>query len=221
MCTLLPHFRRALQVHDRLSESAVRASAFEETLDRLTTGAVLVDPESIVLFANKAARSILNERDGLIEDRGRLWTPRAAGADALRNLIGGAARTSTANGFSSGGLLVLNRPSGRRPLQLLVSPLSRAAEAQGTASAVIFIIDPARPVRAVDMRTREAHGFSRAESAVAALLLQDKTVREISDVLCVSANTVRFHLKQMLGKTNTRRQGELVRLLIIGTAVRS
>jgi DNA-binding CsgD family transcriptional regulator len=56
--------------------------------------------------------------------------------------------------------------------------------------------------------------LTAAEAKVARLLVADKTVTEISDVLAVTTNTVRFHLKQLFAKVGVRRQSELVRALL-------
>ena len=57
-------------------------------------------------------------------------------------------------------------------------------------------------------------GLSRAESRIASLLVQGKNVNKISEELRFTLNTVRTHLKRVFEKTNTRRQAELVDLIL-------
>jgi DNA-binding CsgD family transcriptional regulator len=219
--TLIPHVARALVIHEQLVESDTRTRAFDQLLERLTTGALLVEQSGRVVFANGSARSMLAESDGLSVDRGVLRAARARDTNILMNMIGGAAETTVGRSALSGGVLLLGRPSGRRALQLIVSPLSARTDAfpEKRLGAIVFINDPERVPEADTTVLRRAHGLSRAEAEVARLLLQDRTVQEIGEALSISTNTVRFHLKQLFSKSGTRRQSELVRLLLATTQV--
>ncbi len=56
-------------------------------------------------------------------------------------------------------------------------------------------------------------GLSRKESLVAIRLAAGETLNEIADHEFVSPHTVRVHIRDILRKTGTHRQSELVRLL--------
>jgi DNA-binding CsgD family transcriptional regulator/PAS domain-containing protein len=219
---LMPHLQRALQVHTRLAEADAREGAFRDILNRIATGAALVDSDGRVLFINERARATLDERDGLSLDRHTLRTGRPRDTTLLLNLIRGAAETTKGEGSLSGGILLVGRPSRKRPLQIVVSPLSVDARAQhpNGARAIVFIVNPDSMLETDATLIRRLHSLSRAEADVARLLLEDKTPQEIGDKLCISINTVRFHLKHMLSKTGTRRQAELVRLLQDSSQIR-
>ena len=57
-------------------------------------------------------------------------------------------------------------------------------------------------------------GLTAAESRVAVLVGRGRSVREIARELDRSEHTVRWTLKQVLSKTNSPRQADLVRLLM-------
>jgi DNA-binding CsgD family transcriptional regulator len=223
MRALLPHLQRALQVHNRLTEAQTRESVVVSLLDRITTGAILADGAGRVLLANQRAREILRERDGLTCDRGVLRAARARESTELLKLIGGAAQTSVGTALSPGGIVVLGRPSGKRAFQVTVSPMPLLDEA-GVANrplAVMFIVDPERAFEPHVELIRRVYGLSRAEGEVARLLVDGRTLQEIADLLCVSINTVRFHVKQLFSKTDTTRQSELLRVLLSSLPIRS
>jgi DNA-binding CsgD family transcriptional regulator len=215
--TLMPHLQRAVRVHTQLAEADAREGAFCEMLNRIATGAALVDSDGNVLFVNESARLTLAERDGLALDHGSLRTARCRETAILRSLIGGATQTTDGEGSHPGGILLIERPSGKRSFQVIVSPLSHDHVVEvlvpPIARAIVFIVDPDHAPVADSLLVRRFYGFSRAETDVAQLLLQDRSVREIADLLCVSVNTIRFHVKHMLSKAGARRQSELVRLL--------
>ena len=60
----------------------------------------------------------------------------------------------------------------------------------------------------------DALGLTPAESRVAVLLGTGRSVRDIARELGRSENTVRWTLKNVLSKTNSARQADLVRLLL-------
>ncbi len=59
--------------------------------------------------------------------------------------------------------------------------------------------------------------MTAAQARVAVLLSEGLRLNEIAARTRVQVNTVRAHLKEIYAKTGTRRQGELVRLLLLGT----
>ena len=87
MRVLLPHLQRAMNVHSRLVEAAVREHTFCETLDQLTTGTVLVGPMSLVIWTNRAARHLIDAHDGLAIDRGLLRAATPTESHALHRLV--------------------------------------------------------------------------------------------------------------------------------------
>lgn len=213
--TLLPHLRRALQVHKRLAGAEVRDSALSSTLDSLGTGAILVDGSGRVLFANRSARETLEAQDGLKCDRGSLRADRPHDNRLLLKAIADAAAASAGDRMLTGGTITVDRPSGSRSLHLIVAPLPSREHVviPDHPGAMILVLDPERRSEPDLALMGRVYGFSRAEAAVAALLLQDLRLEEIADRLHVSVNTVRFHLKHLLAKTDTHRQSTLVRLL--------
>lgn len=73
----------------------------------------------------------------------------------------------------------------------------------------------APPSRSVQVRSlEERYGLTHAEARVAARLGRGLAVKEIAAELHVGVETVRTHLKRVYAKTGTRRQAELVRLVL-------
>jgi DNA-binding CsgD family transcriptional regulator len=58
------------------------------------------------------------------------------------------------------------------------------------------------------------YGLTPAESRLADLLLEGLEVRGIADSLGITIETTRFYLKRVLAKTGTRRQSELMKLML-------
>jgi DNA-binding CsgD family transcriptional regulator len=103
--------------------------------------------------------------------------------------------------------IALERVSGRRPLLLLVSPF-------GAGRALVRATDPEEAMPCSATILRALYGLTSAEVEVANGLVRGATIEEIADARGTSVATARTQLKMLLAKTDTRRQAELVRLLL-------
>ena len=68
--------------------------------------------------------------------------------------------------------------------------------------------------RILDQILIRLHGLTPAEARLAGLLMQGKSPNDATDELHVGKETVRSQLKNLLSKTGTHRQGELIRMLL-------
>ena len=59
-------------------------------------------------------------------------------------------------------------------------------------------------------RFASEHDLSSREQDMLQLLLQKKTNGEMADILCISENTVKFHMRNLLQKTGCRNRNELL-----------
>ena len=116
--------------------------------------------------------------------------------------------------------MAVSRPSGKRPLELLVTPAcqNRWLELERGAAAIVFVSDPEDTEEAETVLLRGLYGLSRAEAEFAVLLLQGREIKEIAGELHISRNTAKTHLSHLFQKTGTLRQSELLRLLLRGPA---
>ncbi len=215
---LMPHLQRAVQIHRRLAAAQLTSSALAESMDRLLYGLILLDEKGEVLLANGAARGQLASRDGLTDDKGILGASKRAESSELRRLIADALDGATGRGLGSGGALSLSRRSGARPLSLLVAPFkSDAPELFGgrRPAVVVFVSDPDRRIDAASEMLAQLHGLSAAEAKVAAQLLEGGSLADMAARLGISRNTANTHLKRVFEKTDTRRQSDLLRVLLL------
>jgi DNA-binding CsgD family transcriptional regulator len=80
--------------------------------------------------------------------------------------------------------------------------------------AAVHVFDPAsRPVATAE-RLRALYGLTPAEAGLAQALAAGRSLHEYADDAHVTCQTARWRLKQVLAKTDTHRQAELVRLLL-------
>lgn len=186
-------------------------------IDLLPMSVFLVSSEGRVLVKNESARILIDKEDGLRVDGGRLRAARAEETALLRDYIARAARRG-GDGLRWEGAFPLSRSPGRHALAVLVCSVG-ANSAMRERLAAVVASDPNSLPEPDPERLRALYRLTPAEADVAVQLAQGRRLHEVADSLGVSINTVRTHLRQLFLKTDTKRQTDLVRLLICGPAM--
>jgi DNA-binding CsgD family transcriptional regulator/PAS domain-containing protein len=206
---LVPHLRRALVLHEHLSELESRHAGAIDVIDTMRSGVILIDARGQVEAVNRAARALLGRRDGLYSAADGLRAGRAAETQRLRQLVHAALGTTTGTGMGAGGDMTVSRLHKRNDW----------GEHGRRAGAIVIVHDPdQRPELDADV-LRRIYGFSAAEVRVAGLLVAGRSVRDIAALLRVEISTVRTHVSRLLAKSGTSTQAQLVAVLLGSPAV--
>jgi DNA-binding CsgD family transcriptional regulator len=184
------------------------------TLSLLRVGVVLLASDGRVVSANRSAQRAIRRGDALfvVENRLRARDPRESGE--LGRLVAQAAEQASAALEAS---IALSRASGGRPLALVIRPLAADATTRGCVA--VFICDPEQEADAETETLVRLYRLTTAEARVARALVRGRTLEEAARQFRVSVHTARIHLKHALAKTESRRQSDLVRLLMAGPAM--
>ncbi len=118
-----------------------------------------------------------------------------------------------------GGVAAIERGPGRRSLEVLIAPFSHDDfRGEGTDElAIIFVTDPEATVIDVSELLMQMYGLTRTEANLAAKLVEGLSFAEACDVMSITQNTGRTHLKRIFSKTGTNRQAALVKLILGGS----
>lgn len=208
------HLVRAANLSLRLSRAELARHANADALDRIDQGVLIVAANAEVLFANRAAESLLAEADGIRTEKSALRAGATADTSQLQGLIAAAAERSG----NAGGMMALSRPMPRRPLNVQVAPLTieSAWFATGASAAIVFVADPDNAPRTTQDQLRQLYRLTPAEAAVAIAIARGAGLQVVADELKISLTTARTHLQHVFEKTETRRQAELVRVIAAG-----
>lgn len=215
---LLPYLEKSLRARQMLKRSQTVRQVALGALDVMPIGVILVSLGGAVLAANKVARDIMAGRDVLTVGRNGLEVITEGRKTRFRDMLAEALKPRERNRAIRPPAFSVVRPSGLRPLLLLISPVRSPS---GSASwdepaAVLFIGDPEHIGDIDETRLRQIYGLTGAEARIAALLARGYRLDEIAAMLDVAYETTRKHLKQIFGKTGTRRQADLVRMVMSG-----
>ncbi|UPG73910.1 LuxR C-terminal-related transcriptional regulator [Roseomonas gilardii subsp. gilardii] len=214
---LAPHLRRAAEMHHRLASPHARPDGpLVEILNRLACGLMLADSRGALIWANRAASRMLEEADGIgTERQGNLRAGSPGMTRLLRDLVNRAALGQHA-------ALPLPRASGKVSLALQAMPITvreverhrQVLPASPRASVLLLLTDPARgamPTPEICQQLREIYGLTTAEAGVAAWAAQGIGLPEVGQILGITVNTVRTHVRRVFHKTGVRSQAELAR----------
>jgi len=207
---VMPHIQTALQVRQVLNASEHRARNAEALLDVSTTAAILLDDNGHIIFMNNAAQRLALDDDGMRITGDQLFPSDTASRMQFRSLVLAAAAP---NQEHPGGALTLERPSGKRALQVLITPFRPTDTFRSHARVLVLATDPEVKVNFPDAILRALYDLTPAETEIANGLLTGFSLEDISMFRKVSVATIRSQMKTLMGKTDTRRQSDLVRLL--------
>jgi DNA-binding CsgD family transcriptional regulator len=211
---LIPHIERAFKLHFQFSQLKERSEGMGTALNMLATGLIFLGTKGEVLLMNKAAEELLGRRDGLLDVRGALSAAVRAESARLQTLTDGAVQTGIGRGLSAGGTMLISRENSR-PLSITVAPLHEfSASPSQRPAAVIFISDPDRNIELPADLLGRCYGLTPAEARLAIVLLEGHSLKESADSCGVTHNTAKSQLKTVFSKTQVKRQGELIRLLL-------
>lgn len=219
---LLPHINRAVRLHQRFASMGMHQCAMEEVVARLPHGVIMVNRNSRVLYANQAAETLLSREDGVKLSAGILQAVTVAETQALQRLIA-AMTANTRAPDSAGSGMVLYRPWPRRPLWVSVLPIPAQLEGvalgirQPRPTALVMVCDPEKLAELPGDNLQRLYGLTPAEARLAQALCNGMSLNEYAEASGLTVETVRWRLKQVLAKTGTHRQGELIRLLLAST----
>ena len=217
---IMPHIRRSLQLRRRLLTNSAQSQAALELLDGFSQAVFMIDAEGRVIWQNAWADRILEQQDGLITSDGELRTLSVAANAELQQLVKSAIITSDQPKARAGGMMTVPRPSLKRSYQLLVTPLARSPEMNLASRqlnisplAAIFIADMEQKSVPRAEVLRMLYSLTPAESRLAMALGSGVSVKTYAEESELSIHYVRWLLKQVEAKTDTRRISDLIRLL--------
>ena len=211
---LTPHIRQFIRVRQAL----VRAQAGDTTVTALLEtpriGVVHLDRRGRILAVNDRARRLLRHGEGVSDAEGVLQARAPDDQARLARLVAEALPTSSAVPVS--GSMLLGRAAGVPPLVVHVKPVGIPSPDYGArpVAALVLIVESGRHPRLDPALVARTLRLTPAESQVAALLADGKTVRDIALATGRRESTIRSHVKHMFAKHGLSRQADLVRLVL-------
>ena len=177
-------------------------------------GVLVLDGDDRLLFANRQAETLMAAGDGLRRAGASIAATALKDAMDLQDALDQARR----GGPAAVPILRLRRPGDARPLIMTITCQLGSNADRTEPLTVLHVLDPECDVRGLIGPVCDLHGLSGMERAIATEIANGSTVAEAAAALGVKLQTARTYLKQIFIKTDTHRQTDLVRLLLLSTA---
>jgi DNA-binding CsgD family transcriptional regulator len=205
----------ALALDRRLAGTPPPAAPLDRTAGALPCGLLLLDAGAGVLFASEQASALLRHRRGVQLDGGRLRSLRGLEGRGLPRAL--SRLLAAPCGAASALCIELPAEGPNAPLRLLLLRAAADTGAAGTVLALAFTQQGAATPAGCGL-LRDVYGLSAAEAELASLLMSGQNLGEAARSRSVTMNTAKSQLRNVLRKTGSRNQAELMRTLIVGPA---
>jgi DNA-binding CsgD family transcriptional regulator len=184
-------------------------------LDFLRSGVIVTGIRGEIYWANLTAKEILDAHDGLeVDAEGFMLLSEESRPFPVAGMLPTDAPAASVDDEDRS-IKYVHRPFGKRDLTVIARPFVSFRENPDVdkPAALLFIQDPERPVRVLQTDLRQFYGLTLTEGSLANFLMEGSTLEECCERLAIRPSTARMHLRNLLAKTGTRGQGELVWLL--------
>lgn len=216
------HIRRVVYLKQIIAQRKQQAEISVRVLDSVRPGVLMVRADGEVVYINPAARGLLRTNNVLSIRTNRIWSPNPQKYQQLKSAINRmiASKHTTHSGKTDSHLVI------RHHKDALYVHLSLISNKSNTVSSIQQLLKDQAIVmlQMTDLNQRfsinarqqllSVYQLTRAELNIAGLVAEGLQVNEMSALLQLSANTIRAQLKAVYKKTNTRRQAELMQLLL-------
>lgn len=217
---ILPHLRRALNIHSEFTFLRMRQDALLKGLDRLVIGLILYDNNAQPVYINPTAEAIINGHPAMQLQDGEMILTNADDDKNLRNTIMHAAEIDPDDSWKQSVAIGITHPNVKAPLPLLITPMhanliTSDLDYEG-AKVAVFLSDPnlQQPISVENLVS--VYNLTPSEAQVAISLANGHSIDEIANSSHHSAHTIRSQLKSVFRKTGVSRQSELIKLLLTG-----
>ena len=220
LARLLPHARRAFVTGLRLRRLEVERRALGASIGALDEAVLALGPQGDLVFANAKAMRLLAGDGGIrIDPRGLLCCEVPADTDRLRSAVASALGTRRAP-TRVGSLCAVTR-AGALPLVITIVPLQSETVLGRETSALLLVRDPDSRAPTDPEQLIRLFGLTPAEARLASCIADGEDLPSVARALGIARETARNQLKAVFAKTGTRRQVELVRLILLTLPARS
>lgn len=221
---LVPHLRAAIETRAKLDEVTLELAHYSSAMDKLAMGALMMNRHGRVLHVSRAARAILDQREGIFLADDRLEFRDREDSRRIKQMICRALEADPSDVSEVVSAARVQLSPYKPHLRLIVQPVYervRDSSRSPRGVAIFMSIDedksddsdvPAELVQRLFCLTPK-------EAALALKLSGGLSLQEAAQTLRISPNTARAHLRSIFSKTGIDRQTKLVRAILRSVAM--
>lgn len=202
-----PHLRRAVEISNLFGLRKLECETYRTALGHLDATVMILDAERRPVYANPRAEAEIARGDVFRLSGGRVTGATSSAEAALRRVVRGRL-AGGAGGFEA----AVQASTGEEKLLFAVSLDADGNGLFGAPGRLTMLVlrAPREDTRNPITIAARLFNLTPAQVQVLHFLAQGHTPDEISDLLGITAATVRSHLADLFRRTGTARQAELV-----------
>ncbi|MBW2942192.1 helix-turn-helix transcriptional regulator [Zhongshania aquimaris] len=214
---LTPHLMKAIDFRKDLLVSNQMSDLSGSVLSKVSVGSILLDGDGKIISMNQLAKKILASNRGLLSANERLKANNPAKNSELKKAISQAVVASESMEAKQSGIAFkIEDITCGSILDLVIKPITRDSYVGSSSNqaVAVYLHDSKNDHVALNTDTlRTIYGMTPSEAQISALIVEGKTQTEISDILGVSINTVKTHVRGIYDKLGVRNQAHVVAIL--------
>jgi pimeloyl-ACP methyl ester carboxylesterase/DNA-binding CsgD family transcriptional regulator len=193
------------QIISRLKQGNVALTAFDTLLDKSRFQMIILDEQLKIIYHNQSA----NKLHQFVQDS----TDGSKLNEELATLIRTTPEASVQN--KQNALMALDFFDEQGDQIYLRSIQSQVKEhARPTLFHILMVLDEEHAHLSLNAELVAEYGLTEKEQRVLVSLIHGNSIREISNKIFISENTVKSHLKSIYTKTGTNSQGAVISLIL-------
>ncbi|WP_227820017.1 helix-turn-helix domain-containing protein [Marinobacterium aestuarii] len=217
MQTLTPHLQRAFMINVQLLEAHLTSKVALDSLEHIAAATMLLASNGKVVQHNSRANPYLHQTGGSTKQT-TIRLPDAHANSHLHTLIGA---ISQGEAQEQNGIVPFVQKGVQKTA--LCFPW-RSSDEQfdwlgKVTCCIVFILSPSVDAPHEDLLSK-TFNLSKGEVKVLQRLMEGMQVSEVAGYLFVSEATVRFHIRNLLRKTASRSQAEMIARVFNTASVR-
>jgi DNA-binding CsgD family transcriptional regulator len=217
MTLIVPHMIRGASIGQLIGQRALERSLLTDTLNSLSSAVFLVETDGRIVFTNQTAVRLLSNGHFVREiSGGRLVFAEQDAHVIFQRALRAAAGPEQRRTDTNGTAIVLSTQGARRWLAHVLPLTSGGRRDSGlkhSAVAAVFLREAALNIPSPLENLSKSYNLTASETKVLLAAVEVGGVSEIARSLGISEQTVKTHLKRIFGKTGTKRQAELTKLM--------
>ena len=203
--SLMPQTKAALMAWRRMRELRQQCQGLGEAVDSVGFGIVTLQGSGKVMSMNRAARRMVERRDGLTIEKGRLGGPRGSELEpAIAKAVRPCGRQATSH------MIPRNKRGSGYGVTVLPLTENSTQQLAGRGAVIVLISDPEADRPGREAALRSLFHLSPAEGRVLRLLMEGMSADEVAGHLELALPTVRTHLRRLFARFGVRRQTDLL-----------
>lgn len=219
---LLPHLRRTGQVYARIIKLEEQNRQLAAILEAWELPTILVNENGSIVGKNRGADELLNTQDGLQVQPEKICHLNPEVNAALQSALSRVVSSIATGQEPKTEHIELPRHANRKPLRATICTLSSnpnklAGWIRNQMRAAIFITDPVASYETTGEKMQRLYALTETEGDILAAITNGQKLRDISEQTGRSYETVRTHVKNIMSKTGTTSQVELIRLTLMSS----